>query len=211
MSKESANETEKAAQKARAGELVQKFKDGDERAFDELVLMFHGQIFGFAYRLLNRYEDAEDAAQEIFVKVYRSIGRFRGDAGFSTWLYAIAVNTCRSRMRKTKRRLSFEVRMADRPGAGDDDMAEPVAVDQGALPDKSLEMKELSRDVARVVADLPADFATVMVMRDIQDMTYDEISAALGCSMGTVKSRLCRARVMARDKLKRYCEDVSNV
>jgi RNA polymerase sigma-70 factor (ECF subfamily) len=211
MSKQMANgqDVGKSEQKARANELAQRFRGGDERAFDELVLMFQGQIFGLAYRLLNNNrEDADDAAQEIFVKVYRSISKFRGDAGFSTWLYTIAVNTCRSRMRKTKRRSSFEVRIADRPGTEDDDYPEPVAVDHGSLPDKVLQMKELRRNVARVVADLPGDFATVMVMRDLQDMSYEEISVALGCSMGTVKSRICRARVMAREKLKRYCAEL---
>ncbi|MDI6774271.1 MAG: sigma-70 family RNA polymerase sigma factor [Verrucomicrobiota bacterium] len=187
--------------RAEADQLAVRFKSGDAKAFDRLVLMFQRPVFNLAYRMLNRYEDASDAAQEIFVKLYRSIGKFRGDSSFSTWLFAIAVNVCRSRMRSARSRGAVEVLDADLRPADDDPPPDHQGVDPAATPDRQAERTELMATVKQAIATLPPDFAAVIVMKDIQDVTYEEIAERLGCNMGTVKSRLFRARAMVRDKL----------
>lgn len=187
--------------KVRVDRLAARFKGGDAGAFDELVLIFQRPVFNLAYRMLNNYEEANDAVQEIFVKVYRSIGKFKGRSSFSTWLYAVAANICRNRLRRIKRISTFEVRTSDLRSAGDNDCREPVAVDPCPAPDRTAELSDIKRSVEKAVASLQPDFASVIVMKDIQNMRYEEIAETLGCSLGTVKSRLSRARMMMKEKL----------
>jgi len=188
--------------KVRADRLAARFRGGDAGAFDELVLIFQRPVFNLAYRMLNNYEEASDAAQEIFVKVYRSIGKFKGRSSFSTWLYAVAANICRNRLRRIRRISAFEVRTSDLRSAGDNDCLEPVAVDPYPAPDRTAELSDIKRSVEEAVASLQPDFANVIIMKDIQNMSYEEIAETFGCSLGTVKSRLSRARMMMRERLR---------
>ena len=194
-------EPEQTLSKAEINALAARFKSGDADAFDQLVLTFQRPIFNLAYRMLNSYEDASDMTQEIFVKVHRSISRFRGESSFSTWLYTVAANTCRNQIRTMVRRRSVEVTVADRPDSDESDFREPVATDKALTPDRHLERRDMVQNVEKILAGIPPDFAMVLVMKDMQDMQYEEIAAALNCSMGTVKSRLSRARIMVKDKL----------
>lgn len=185
-------------------QLARRFKDGDMGAFDELVGACESRVFNLAYRIVNNYDDATELTQDVFVKVYRSIGKFRGNSRFTTWLYSITANSCLNRLRRKKRISFFEARSLDDTGE-DESRKTPIlqAVDPNPNPSETHRRTEFTKLVENSIAGLPADFRTVIVMRDLQGMAYEEISVALSCSLGTVKSRLSRARNMTKDKLQR--------
>ena len=183
--------------------VLDRIRNGDDQAFDELVTLFHRPIFNLAYRMLNNnYEDANDAAQDIFIRVHKSLEKFRGDSKFSTWLYTLASNVCRNRIRKNVRIRDHESQSLD---ATFDDSATPrdTAVDPGSTASEQSEAGDIRRTVETVIATLPDEFREVIVMRDLQHLSYDEIATATDTSMGTVKSRLSRARKLAKEKLQR--------
>jgi len=189
--------------------LVQEAKDGSMAAFDELIRLFQTRIFNLAYRMVNNREDAGDLTQEIFVKLYRSLNKFRGQSRFSTWLYAVAANHCRSGLRKSRRIGFFESRSLDEPlDAAEGDARHAVEpVDPGASPALSLEHRELGERIGAVVAGLPEELRSVLVLRDMQGLEYEELARVLNCSLGTVKSRLWRARFRVKDELERKQAD----
>ncbi len=174
-------------------------KEGDMDAFDCLVERFQRPVYHMAWGMLNDGHRAADATQEVFVKAFRSMGSFRGDASFGTWLFAIAANTCRTHRRVGNRRHARETLFGEWPCA-ETDPPEPEP-DPAAAPDRQAQTQDLARLVRAAMADLPPDFGAVIVMRDLQDASYREIAEALGCSVGTVKSRLSRARGMVKDRL----------
>jgi RNA polymerase sigma-70 factor (ECF subfamily) len=185
-------------------ELVEQAQAGSQTAFNELVRAFQRPMFNLAFRMVNNREDADELTQEIFVRMYRSIGKFRGNSAFATWLYAIAVNTCRSRLRRLRRIAHFEVVRLDEERERDDFGPSHVeAVDPADPPGKAMERREIGEQVRKIVAAMPDELKTVIVLRDMQGLAYEEIAAALGCSVGTVKSRLFRARLRAKEKLSR--------
>ena len=181
-------------------EYARRFRIGDAQAFDGVVRTFQLRIFNLAYRILNNHEDAEEVTQEIFVKAHKSIGEFQGRCKFGTWLHAVAVNVCRNRLRQTKRRTVFEMCSFD--GAEDPGQlpVEP-ATSREEAPAAQLERAELMKLVQKCISELPVDFSAVLVMRDVQGMSYEEVAEALGCSLGTVKSRLARGRQAVKEKL----------
>lgn len=183
--------------------LVRQAQGGEIAAFEELVTAFSRPMFNLAYRMLGNREDAADLTQEIFVKLHRSIGKFQGRSRFSTWLYALAANTCRSGIRRLKRISTHEVVRLDEPGdpEGGTRVREPV--DKGTGPRDDMAGAELRERVEAAIRTLGDDFRMVIVLRDLQGLSYEEIAQALGCSMGTVKSRLARARAKVKDKLVR--------
>jgi RNA polymerase sigma-70 factor (ECF subfamily) len=170
-------------------------------AFDELVRVFQGPIYNLAYRMVNDREDAKDLTQEVFVKMYRSIGKFRGDSKFSTWLYAIAANTCRSGLRRTGRIARFETVRLDDTGPDGEQSGGIDPVDGTDSPGERLERDEVRQQVGEAVAALPEDFRAIIIMRDMQGLSYEDVAEALQCSMGTVKSRLFRAREKLKEIL----------
>jgi RNA polymerase sigma-70 factor (ECF subfamily) len=186
--------------------LVALCREGDRIAFDRLVLKYQHLVVGMCTRLLGSTQDGEDAAQECFVKVYRNISRFAGESSFSTWLYRIAVNTCRnyhkswwSRLRKQSVKLD-----APRRSDGEDDDNGPSIDlrDTRFVPAKDLERKRLGATIAQALEELPAGQREMVVLRDVQGLTYDEIEKITGQAEGTVKSRLFRARAVLQEKLK---------
>jgi RNA polymerase sigma-70 factor (ECF subfamily) len=185
----------------RVQNLVRRAKDGDEAAFDDLVREFQRPVFNLAYRMLNNYEEANDAAQDVFIKVHRSLASFRGDSKFSTWLFTVAANMCRSRIRKIVRLNKHEAGSLDET-YDDDTSPKQVAVDPAAGADTLLENQEVKQIVEACINELDDDFKLVMIMKDLQHMQYEEIAEALDCNLGTIKSRLFRARAQVRDKLK---------
>ena len=170
-------------------------------AFDTLVRVFQRPMFNLAYRMVNNREDATDLTQEIFVKMYRSVGKFRGASKFSTWLYSLATNTCRSGLRRLRRISDREVMRLDAEEETEQGVRKYDPADTGDLPDRRIERKETLRLIQEAIAGLADDFRTVLVLRDMQGLTYDDIAVTLGCSIGTVKSRLSRARIKVKDKL----------
>jgi RNA polymerase sigma-70 factor (ECF subfamily) len=184
-------------------ELAARFRQGDERAFDEIVKSYQKRIFNLAYRMLNHYEEAADLTQEIFVKVYRSMSQFRGESAFTTWLYAIAINMCRTRLVNLRRRASREALTLDAPLETEDGTMTREFADPGQSLPEQLEKAEAGRELKKCLADLPPDFAAVLVMRDLQQMSYAEIARAAHASIGTVKSRIARGRLLLVQKMKR--------
>ena len=180
-------------------ELARRFRSGEGAAFDGLLQVYQSRIFNLAYRILNSFEDAEETTQEIFVKVHSSIDRFEGRCKFGTWLYAVAVNMCRNRLRQIRRRSSMEVQSLDDPGEGTP--VEASTTDAESAP-AQMERAEMLKLVERCISELPVDFSSVVVLRDVQGMSYEEVAATLGCSLGTVKSRLARARHAVQEKLR---------
>jgi len=158
-------------------ELAARAVAGDDGAFAELVRRHERRVYNLALRMLGRSEDARDAAQDAFVSCYRNLSKFRGDAAFSTWLHRIAVNAC------------YDVLRRRRDVLGLDEAPEPPpAADHGDAVTTSV-------DVRRALLAIPDEFRTVLVLHDIQDLGYDEIARILEVPVGTVKSRLHRARV----------------
>ena len=170
--------------------IVRKVLQGDVNAFEKLVTEYERAVYAIAQRMTGNAEDAADMTQETFIKAYNSLSSFRGDSKFSVWLYRIANNVCldflRSRSRKPTVSLSTE----------DDDGEETQLdiADESQSPELLLE-NALTRDAVRRGLDsLPPDYKQILLLREIQGLSYEEIAAALGIESGTVKSRIFRAR-----------------
>lgn len=184
--------------------LVRKCQSGDRAAFDELMLRYQARIFSAALRLLGDFEDAQEVAQDTFVRAYRGIGGFRLRSSFYTWLYRILLNCSINRRKARGREAGFHVESLDRATGEEGGGFRREPVDDRHNPEQELERRELARQIETCLARLSHDHAAVVVLRDVQGMSYEEIAAILGCSVGTVKSRLHRARVELRMLLQRY-------
>jgi RNA polymerase sigma-70 factor (ECF subfamily) len=181
-------------------DLVRKFQEGEERAFDELVLRYQDIVFRICLRFFRDYEEARDCAQDTFVRVYRSIGRFRFESKFSTWLYRITVNTCKNTLSSGQYRKRQETVSLD-PSDGPD--GRPVEVENGRWsPHGIYEKKAQKETIERAVQRLPKDQRTMVILRDIENLPYDEIADITGFPPGTVKSKLFRARKKLVEELR---------
>ncbi|MDA0323573.1 MAG: sigma-70 family RNA polymerase sigma factor [Verrucomicrobia bacterium] len=181
-------------------EYVARLQEGDDSAFEPLMELFQRPIFNLVYRMINHYEEAADLSQEIFIKMYKSIDQYQGRAKFSTWFFSVAVNMSLNRRRKLASR-KREVYSLD--AAGDDEAPDARdAADSRPGPDARARHHEIRERVELAIAGLPVEFRGVVAMRDIQGMSYEEISKAAGCGVGTVKSRLSRGRGILREQLK---------
>ena len=180
-------------------ELVAATRDGDELAFQEVVRRYRNPITNFVFRMLNDYDLAVDLAQETFVRVYTSVGRYEANHNFSTYIYRIASNLAISEIRKRKRRkvVSFFAVL----GLEDDDAVEYDPPDNRPLPEDALLSDERRKAVTRAIASLPEKYRSALVLRDIEGHSYDQIAEILDLSEGTVKSRINRARALLREKL----------
>jgi len=180
--------------------LVAQAQRGDAAAFGRLVERHQDALFNGICRMVGRREDAEDLAQEAFVKAFRAIGRFEGRSSFFTWLYSIAHNLVISHRRKTgsARRL----RPLSLQHGSDDEEPGIDPRDSADGPDTLAERLETRERVERAIAELHDDYRAVIVMRDIQGLDYQAMAEVLQCPQGTVKSRLHRARLALRDRLK---------
>jgi RNA polymerase sigma-70 factor (ECF subfamily) len=172
--------------------LLAHLRTGDEGAFEVLVRTYQHRIFAIALRMLGSRAEAEDAAQEVFLRVHRSIREFRGEAKLSTWLYAITSRLCLNRLASSSRRHRHDDDLLDEIPAGD-----PDAVAR-------LERRELEAALRRAIAELPPERRIVVALRDVEGLAYEEIAAALGLELGTVRSRLHRARLELKEKLDKF-------
>jgi RNA polymerase sigma-70 factor (ECF subfamily) len=182
-------------------ELVARCRAGDEAAFDALVVRHRERAFNIAYPLLLNYEDATEVAQDAFVKVYRSIGGFRGDCEFTTWLYQIVVNLARNKRRWWVRRgRKMTVSMDCPVETPDGEMTAQVAAATDP-PDAEVARAEFVRTLEERIANLPTRYREVLLLRNVEDMSYEKIAVVLDCSVGTVKSRIARAREALRQAM----------
>jgi RNA polymerase sigma-70 factor (ECF subfamily) len=180
--------------------LVRSFQAGNKAAFDKLVLNHKDRIFNLCFRFLGDYQEANDSAQEVFVKAYRSLKRFRFESAFGTWLHRIAVNTCKNKVKSLEYRYAKKMVYLDNPGAGQDAHGLEIR-DETQSPLAELEKKERMELIQRAIESLPPEQKMVVILRDIQGLPYDDIADITGCGLGTVKSRLSRARLELRRKL----------
>jgi len=182
--------------------LIEATKQGDEAAFAEIVNRYRNPITNFLYRFLNDYEEAVDLAQETFVRVYFAIERYHTDYAFSTYIYRIATNLAISEIRKRKRRqlLSLTGLFQNE----DESETEFQLPDEKSLPDEDLIEDERNRTIARAIAALPDKYRAPIILREIEDKSYEEIAQILNLGLGTTKSRISRARNLLKEKLKHY-------
>jgi RNA polymerase sigma-70 factor (ECF subfamily) len=182
--------------------LVEECRKGDATAFDEVVRRYKDRIYHVVYRFLGNHEDALDVSQEVFVRAFRGIRGFKGEAKLYTWLYSIAANLARNRLRDGRRKgrdraVSLEALEADAPGA----LVEAASASQPS-PLAVAEDKELDALLQKCLEELPDHYRMTFVLRTFEDLSYEEIAEAMGCPAGTVKSRLNAARRMLRERLK---------
>lgn len=175
--------------------LVNKAVKGDNSAFEALMEKHMGIIYNIALRMAANQDDAEDMTQEIMIKIFRSLGSFKGNSKFSTWIYRVAVNTCLDELKKKKNKKHLSL---DAEISGDDGENQIEIKDDSPSPEKLAEQNELRDMVAAAVKLLSDEHRAVIVLRDIRGMSYSEIAGILGCSDGTVKSRISRARAQLK-------------
>jgi RNA polymerase sigma-70 factor (ECF subfamily) len=172
--------------------LLVRLRAGDPRAFEELVIAYQHRVFGVALRMLGSRAEAEEIAQEVFLRAHRALGEFRGEARLSTWLYAIVSRLCLNRLAAPDRRVA----------RGDAALADVAA----SAPDAAAhaERAELDAALHAAIAELPDDRRLVLVLRDIEGLSYEQIAETLALDPGTVRSRLHRARMQLKEKLERF-------
>lgn len=178
--------------------LIRRLQRRDEAAFALLVETYQRQVFALVFRMLGDRAEAEDLAQEVFVTVFKSIDRFRGEAKLSTWIYRIATNHCRNRFKYLRRR--HHGRTKDIDDTQQSQIARPMT-DPMPRPDEAAEGRQMERIVKRALSELEDDHREVIVLRDLQQRPYSEIAELLGVAEGTVKSRLFRARTALQARI----------
>lgn len=181
-------------------ELVKRTMQGDGQAFDELVVNYQNKVYALAYRYMGNEDDAYDVAQETFIKAYRSLRSFKGESSFGTWIYRITTNVCLDEIRRRKRRvvpLSLDEPLATLDG----DEVEREIPDSSLSADRVYEQKEFNQYIQKLLDDMKPEHKTAIILRDVMELSYEEIAAVLNCSIGTVKSRINRARGILQKKL----------
>lgn len=181
--------------------FIKKLKRRDEKAFSELVRTHQHRIFNVVFRMLGNVEEARDVSQEVFVTIFRSIDSFRGECRLATWIYRIATNRCRNRMKSLRRRGADRTSELDAVPEQQLSTSTPELI---AMPDQLLEAYQLEDAVQQALNVLDDDFREILILRDIEGLSYQEIAEILQLPEGTVKSRLHRARFQLRDRLKPY-------
>ena len=178
--------------------LIEQAQRGELSAFDQLVLRHQQVVFAVALRMLGDHDEAQDIAQEAFVRAYQAIGTFRREAKLSTWLISITMNLCRNRRRWWARRKQLIVASLDDPLETEEGTIGQEVADPSPSPGQMAQRREQHRHVLRALQQLDEVHRSVVILRDLQGYTYEEIARMLGCQVGTVKSRLNRARLQLR-------------
>lgn len=182
-------------------ELIIRCQRGERAAFDELITRYQRYIFNLIYQHLGKTQDIEDIAQEVFIRIFRFIKKYRGEASFESWIYKIVLNYCRSYVRRRAmiNRLFFiPLERADDERSVDFIENQPSAQEN---PMDLIEHRRIAENIIAEVRKLPSIYKDILIMREVNGLSYEEISTILGISIGTVKSRISRARAMIRDKV----------
>ena len=177
-------------------DLIARFQNGDEYAFDEIVNRYKDRLLNFVFRFIGQIDESEDIVQDTFLKVYKNKNAYQNIARFSTWIYTIAGNLAKTELRKRKRRRIFSI---SRMGIDDKEFELPSTA---ITPEEHTESTFNEKLIQNAIQKLPEKFRTVIILRDIQELSYDEISKIIGVPLGTIKSRVNRARLKLRELLK---------
>jgi RNA polymerase sigma-70 factor (ECF subfamily) len=178
--------------------LVERVQRGEKSAFDVLVLRYQHKVLKLVMRYIRDTMEAEDVAQEAFIKAYRALPGFRGDSAFYTWLYRIAINTAKNALVSMKRRpIDYSLDLQD-----PDQFELQARLKDGETPEHLVLTEEIRETVNGAMAELPEDLKTAIVLREIDGLSYEEIAAAMDCPVGTVRSRIFRAREAIDKKLR---------
>ncbi len=181
-------------------ELVQRVQAGDKQAFNLLVSKYQRRVIRLLSRLIRDPAEIEDVTQEAFIKAYRALPNFRGDSAFYTWLYRIAVNTAKNYLAAQGRRPRT---VSEFQGGEDGESFEAMdVVEDNNTPESAMLTRQVAETVNRAIEALPADLRTAITLREIEGLTYEEIAQAMSCPIGTVRSRIFRAREAISEQLK---------
>lgn len=183
-------------------EIIRRFNAGETSVFAELVRRHSGRAYQIAYGVLGSREDAEEVSQDVFVRIYRSLSRFRGESEFTTWLYRIAMNLARNKYRwnksrGAKRSLSLEESRENESQGG----LGIQLPSNDPSPDREVGLAEFRKNVMAEMDKLPPLYREALVLRNVEEMSYEDIAAVLDCKLGTIKSRIARAREELRKRL----------
>ena len=179
-------------------QLVERVQAGEKAAFDLLVRKYQHRVLKLVSRFVSDAAEAEDVAQEAFLKAYRALASFRGDSAFYTWLYRIAINTAKNALVSNRRRpVDFDLDLQD-----PDQYDRHARLKEGDTPEGVLLTEEIRTVVERAMEQLPEDLRTAIVLRELEGLSYEEIAEAMDCPVGTVRSRIFRAREAIDRKLK---------
>jgi len=179
-------------------DLIARFQNGDEYAFDEIVNRYKDRLLNFVFRFIGQIDESEDIVQDTFLKVYKNKNSYVNIARFSTWIYTIAGNLAKTELRKRKRRRIFSI---SKMGIDDKEFE---LLSTARTPEENTESVFNEKIIQNAIQKLPDKFRTVIILRDIQELSYDEISKIIGVPLGTIKSRVNRARLKLRELLKDF-------
>ncbi|MHC1742991.1 MAG: sigma-70 family RNA polymerase sigma factor [Syntrophobacteraceae bacterium] len=182
--------------------LVASAARGDRGAFDQLIRAHMNRVFNLCSRMMGDHEEAGDCAQDTFLKAYRSLKNFRGESSFSTWMCSIAVNTCKTRLQSAAYRYGRHAVSLASAGSSMSDAGNVDPPDPAPTVLETIERHEMERSLHNAIQALPTDARTVIVLRDVEGFSYEEISRMTGWPIGTVKSRIARARDQLRESIR---------
>jgi RNA polymerase sigma-70 factor (ECF subfamily) len=185
-------------------QLVRRLRDRDEQAFRELMTEHRDKVYNLTLRMLGNRAEAEDVAQEVFIQVFKTIDTFREESKLSTWLYRVAVNLCKNRIKYLARRQDRNKDQLDETTEAAASSAVAAPGGPPPRPDRAMEGAQIEKVLQEAIATLDEDHRVLVVLRDIEDLSIEEICAITGLPDGTVKSRLHRARLALRKKVSRH-------
>ena len=188
-------------------ELVARVQRGDKQAFDLLVLKYQRKIMRLLSRMIRDQAEVEDVAQESFIKAYRALPQFRGESAFYTWLYRIAINTARNWLAQNKRRPSAPSAYESEEG---ETFNETDNLTDSSNPESEMASRQIAETVNKAMNDLPEELRNAIVMREIDGMSYEDIAQSMNCPIGTVRSRIFRAREAIAIRLKPLLGDTGD-
>ena len=183
--------------------LIHRFQQGDQAAAEAIFRLYHPMVHALAARMLGDHAEVEDAVQEAFIRAFRGLKNFRGESSLKTWLYRVATNVCLTYAERLKRQQPLE--SLDEPLGEDGAETKGSKIQSSApLPEETLLGSELEAKIRSALDKLSPEFRTVLILRDIEGLSYEEVAESTGVNLGTVKSRLARARMQAVRWLKEY-------
>ena len=184
-------------------EIIERVKGGDKKAYDLLVLKYQQRVINLISRFVKNHSDALDVSQETFIKAYRALPNFRGDSAFYTWLYRIAVNTAKNHLTVQSRKIT----KSDYDVADIEQIEGNMSLTEQTTPESLLAKDELQETILKTIENLPEDLKSAIMLREIEGLSYEGIAEVMECPVGTVRSRIFRAREMIDSKIKPLLEN----